>query len=178
MRIPVTRDISLTRLLPNDQQAVLNHLADPDIAATTVGIPHPFGTHDFAEKLARDEETESRFGHPLYLAVRQSNGSLIGMIGFHEVNCDGVLEVGYWLGKPWWGQGIMTDAVRAACSHAFYVSDLGVVFARAFTTNFASQRVLEKVGFRRDGPTMFDKDGHEIVGWRYLLTEDLIEPPF
>ncbi len=156
MQVPINDHLSLTKLFPTDQQAVCHHLADPAVAGTTVGIPYPFGPDDFAQRLARDAAMDAEFGHPLYLAIRQSNGWLIGMLAFQD---DGVIELGYWLAKPWWGQGITTVAVRAACHHAFFKWDVDVILASCFQSNVASRRVLEKNGFMYEGRHQLVKDG-------------------
>ena len=174
MQVPINDQLSLTKLLANDQQAVCHHLADPAVAATTVGIPYPFGPEDFAQRLARDEAMEAEFGHPLYLAIRQPNGWLIGMIAFQEVVGGGVLELGYWLAKPFWGQGMMTSAVREACHHAFFQCNVEVIIASCFTSNVASRRVLEKNGFEFEGRHQLVKDGLPIDSWMYVLEA----PPF
>lgn len=175
MHLQVTPEIALTKLLPNDLEAVCQHLADPDIAATTVGVPHPFGPHEFGERLARNAAMEAEFGHPLYLAIRQSNGSLIGMIAFEEVIGDGVIELGYWLAKPWWTTGIMTAAVRVACDHAFFQWDIEVFLASCFMSNVASRRVLEKNGFVVcEGQHQLVKDCKSIDSWMFVLEA----PPF
>jgi len=60
-------------------------------------------------------------------------------------------EIGYWLGESHWGRGIMTDTVRLMTNYAFDHLNLERVFAVPFTTNTASCRVLEKVGYEREG---------------------------
>ena len=60
-------------------------------------------------------------------------------------------EIGYWLGRPFWGRGIMTDAVRAATLYAFDDLELRRVFAVPFANNVASRRVLEKAGYVLEG---------------------------
>jgi RimJ/RimL family protein N-acetyltransferase len=60
-------------------------------------------------------------------------------------------EIGYWLGEPYWGRGIASDAVRLTTHYAFDELNLERVFAVPFTTNVASCRVLEKVGYEREG---------------------------
>lgn len=60
-------------------------------------------------------------------------------------------ELGYWLGEPFWGQGIMTGAVRRICEEAFLRYDLVRIFAEPFAHNTGSRRVLEKAGFQLEG---------------------------
>lgn len=60
-------------------------------------------------------------------------------------------EIGYWIGKPYWGRGLTTAAVRAVTAHAFENLGLLRVYALPFEENLASARVLEKAGYLREG---------------------------
>ena len=57
-------------------------------------------------------------------------------------------EMGYWLAEEYWGRGIMTEAVIRIIEHGFKSFDLNRIFARPFSANLASQRVLEKAGMK------------------------------
>jgi ribosomal-protein-alanine N-acetyltransferase len=56
-------------------------------------------------------------------------------------------ELGFWLGEPFWGRGIMTEAVRAFVPWAFERFSLSRIYAQVFAFNTGSARVLEKAGF-------------------------------
>ncbi len=60
-------------------------------------------------------------------------------------------ELGYWLAEPFWGRGIMAEAIKALTEYGF--KDLGIhrIFAEPYAANPASARVLEKAGFIREG---------------------------
>jgi ribosomal-protein-alanine N-acetyltransferase len=60
-------------------------------------------------------------------------------------------EMGYWLAEPYWGKGIMTDAVQFLTTWAFRELKLHRLSAEPYDTNTASHRVLEKAGFIREG---------------------------
>jgi [ribosomal protein S5]-alanine N-acetyltransferase len=60
-------------------------------------------------------------------------------------------EIGYWLAEPFWGRGIVTEAVRAVSAEAFRRHEIMRLFAVPFADNVASVRVLEKAGFVREG---------------------------
>ena len=60
-------------------------------------------------------------------------------------------ELGYYLGRAYWGRGIMTWAVEAACQWAFAHTDLLRIYAMPFVRNLPSCRVLEKAGFQLEG---------------------------
>jgi RimJ/RimL family protein N-acetyltransferase len=83
-------------------------------------------------------------------------------------------EIGFWLGEPFWGRGLMTDAVRAVTAHAMKVHDLRRIFGGVFEWNPASMRVLEKAGYVREGILRSSalKDGHVIDQVLYAITRD------
>ena len=63
-------------------------------------------------------------------------------------------NLGYWLGRPYWGRGYMTEAARGFLAHVFEAGLGDVVYSGAFADNATSLRVQEKLGFVRDGETM------------------------
>ncbi len=82
-------------------------------------------------------------------------GVAAGGIGVRPVDDGrpGAAHIGYWLGEPFWGRGIMTRAVRLVADHALLRLGYRRLEAPVFARNPASMRVLEKCGFRRgDGP--------------------------
>ena len=60
-------------------------------------------------------------------------------------------EVGYWIGREFWGRGIMVEAVRAVTQYGFEALGLVRVFALPFVTSTRSSRVLEKAGYVKEG---------------------------
>ena len=60
-------------------------------------------------------------------------------------------ELGYWLGRAWWGRGIMTAAAGEMCRLLFARGDVHRVWASALAVNVGSWRVMEKIGMRREG---------------------------
>jgi len=80
-------------------------------------------------------------------------GEFCGMIGLFPKNdvykYSG--ELGYWLGEPFWGKGIATQALQLICIHAFEELGLERVYAGVFDYNKGSAKVLEKNGFQKEG---------------------------
>lgn len=60
-------------------------------------------------------------------------------------------ELGYWFGRPFWGKGVATEAVRQMCARGFAAWDIVRILAEPFSCNRASCRVLEKNGFQHEG---------------------------
>ena len=85
-----------------------------------------------------------------YAIVLKETGLPIGSIGLHHNDLaekDDEAELGYWLGVPYWGQGIVPEAAREVLRHAF--EDLGLVriWCGYYDGNEKSKRVQEKLGF-------------------------------
>jgi len=115
-------------------------------------FPHPYTLDDGKAFLAMASE----FDPPRILAIVMEEGA-IGSIGVfpqtdvHRYNA----EMGYWLAEPYWGRGIITRAIARMVDYGFKTWEINRIFARPYGTNLASQRVLEKNGFKREA--LFEK---------------------
>ena len=110
-------------------------------------FPHPYTVDDANAwvELTSAQEPPTNFAVVMQEAV--------GGIGFSLQNDIARVsaEIGYWLSSSHWNKGVMTAAVRAVTDYAFTRFSLTRVFAVPYATNIASQRVLEKVGYVREG---------------------------
>lgn len=86
------------------------------------------------------------------------NDQFIGVVGF-SYHPGEPPEIGYWLGEPHWGKGIMSEAVKALLEAAFATGLYPKLKARALADNAGSLNVLEKAGFKRIGEAL-DTNGH------------------
>ncbi len=108
-------------------------------------FPHPY-THEKGKQFI--EYTLQSF--PSNILAIVVNGETVGSIGVHpqtDIHRKN-LELGYWLGEPFWGKGIITRAIPQMVEYGFKNWDVTRIFARPFGTNLASQKVLEKCGFK------------------------------
>jgi RimJ/RimL family protein N-acetyltransferase len=124
---------------------------DKAIAATTTSIPHPY-EDGMAEKWIGSHPEGFEKGEQVAFAITlKENGELIGAIGL-GLNLDQErAELGYWIGKPYWGRGYCTEAARAVLRHAFTELRLNRVHAHHFSHNPASGRVMQKLGMQHEG---------------------------
>jgi len=110
----------------------------------TNGFPHPYTEEDGKAYLSTVISD-----NPTKVFAIEVDGEAVGSIGIfpqtdiHEKNA----EMGYWLAEEYWGQGIMVEAIKEITAYGFQTFDIVRIFARPFSTNFQSQRVLEKAGF-------------------------------
>lgn len=103
---------------------------------------------------------------------RAADGVFIGWCGLAKWNrAYRSATMGYCLAEPAWGQGFATEAADASLQWAFATLDLNRVHAEADTRNLASGRVLEKLGFVREGTLREDciVDGEISDSWVYGL---------
>jgi RimJ/RimL family protein N-acetyltransferase len=111
-------------------------------------FPSPYTEEDgkiWLEKMAE--------ASPIVNLAIDMDGACIGGIGL-ILNSDVYVysaEIGYWLGEPFWNQGIATEAVRQMIEYCFYYFDIIRIYAEVFEINKASMRVLEKNGFYLEG---------------------------
>lgn len=91
------------------------------------------------------------------------DGTFVGVIGVRLREANALQRgagpnIGYWIGEPFWGQGFMSETVRAFVRHIFESVGTDAIYSGAFSENAASLRVQEKAGFVRDGDTtLFSK---------------------
>jgi RimJ/RimL family protein N-acetyltransferase len=103
------------------------------------------------------------------------DGDAVGTIGLDDLNeVWGTAELGYMIAPAHWGHGYATDATRAICGYAFEERRIEKVVAKAYETNPASCRVLEKAGFEREGRLRREAfvDGERVDVVRFGLLAD------
>ena len=143
----------LSGVRPDDGAALVEHFAAREIYDRTLNIPYPYTEADAEQWLARRAESTRSQGREVSFAIRRADGQLIGAVGADslQVGASHRAEIGYWLARPYWGRGIMTDAVGAYVRYAFGELGLLRLTAHVFAFNVGSARVLEKNGFLREG---------------------------
>jgi len=131
-----------------DAKRVVALVNDRRIAENTARIPHPYAIADAREWIGAANKKDGDASFVIIAA-----GEIIGGCGYHSR--DGVPEIGYWLGVPFWGNGYATEAARALIDHAFGDRGHPMLVAGARISNPASRRVLEKCGFQWTGVGLY-----------------------
>ena len=134
-------------------------------------FPHPYTMEDAVAWVQSQKDRDL----PTNLAIADADEA-IGAIGL-RLQGDvyrRTAEVGYWLGEPFWGQGIATHALRAMTEYAFATFDLVRLYALVKEWNPASARVLEKCGFTLEGRLRKNvtKDGKTVDQFLYALVRE------
>jgi RimJ/RimL family protein N-acetyltransferase len=176
--IKVRDGVHLSGVRETDKSAILEHLRTRDVYNTTLNIPHPYLEEHADWWIQKRIEHAKKLGREVSFAIRNAQDELIGVVSADnlELGATHKAEIGYWLAKPYWGKGIMTDAVKTFVGYAFGELQLLRLTAHVFEFNASSARVLEKNGFRLEGRLRkhFRKDDELLDARLYgLLKEDL-----
>jgi [ribosomal protein S5]-alanine N-acetyltransferase len=159
----------------SDASRVQELAGDRAIADTTATVPHPY-PQGAAEAWISTHANQWSAGTAVTFAVtRAEDGELVGAVGLEINQPDRSGELGYWIGKPYWGHGFATEAAGALLDFAFATASLNRVQARHLTRNPASGRVMEKLGMAHEG--LFREatkkwDAFEDVAQRAVLRRD------
>ena len=133
----------------SDLDSLVRHANNPDIAKfMTDGFPHPYTEENGQAFIAFATKDD-----PIHIFAIDVAGEAVGGIGLHpqaDVHRKNA-ELGYWLAEPFWGKGIITNAIKEIVAFGFKTYDINRIFARPFATNIGSQKVLEKAGFALEG---------------------------
>ena len=176
-----TNRLSLRPFTLDDAATVQRLAGDEAVAATTLNVPHPY-EDGMAEAWIRTHGRRFDRGEAVTFAVTlRDDGTLIGAIGLTIDDRHGRAELGYWIGKPYWGRGYATEAGRAVVRYGFEVLGLNRIQASHFEGNLASGRVMQKLGMAyegrrrqavKKGDRFIDLDGYAILKSEYEQPED------
>ena len=134
-----------------DAESLFKYASDPELGPRAGWLPHKsveesreiIRTIFSAEGMWAVElrETHEAIGCVGYLPSSSSN------LAIEENQC----EVGYWIGRPYWGRGICTEALSLVVDYCLKVKGFSVLWGSYFPENPASGRVMEKCGFTDTG---------------------------
>lgn len=136
----------------SDAQEVQRQAGHPDVAATTATIPHPY-PDGLAEQWIAGHAKVFEAGTGIEWAmIEAQSGKLVGCIslmGISKTHQRG--EIGYWVGKEFWGQGFCTEATKAVIQYSFEQLKLNKVTSRHMHINPASGKVMLNAGMQQEG---------------------------
>ena len=132
-----------------DAESLAEHANNINVAGNLRDrFPHPYTVKDARAFLRQAVAAKD----PTNLAI-ETGGQAVGAIGYvpgRDVERFSA-EIGYWLGEPFWGRGIVTEALQLVTQHAFEQMNFLRLFALPFADNAGSVRVLEKAGYVLEG---------------------------
>ena len=162
----------------DDAEALYGYARDPEVGPPAGWVPHTSveNSREIIRTVLSAPET--------YAVCLKKDGKAIGSIGFHRndlAETDDEYELGYWIGKPYWGQGMIPEAARALLRYAFLELRMARIWCGYYDGNRKSRRVMDKLGFVYHHKT----EGLEVpllgeirTGHAMLLTKDAWENSF
>lgn len=146
-----TRRLTLDALALDDAPELQRLAGAREIADTTLSIPHPYEL-DHAVAWIEQQRKEAARGRAISFAVRLSNRTLIGSCGLRDIDREHLqAELGFWIGRDWWGEGYAREAAAAVMRFGFETLALNRIYAHRMARNPAAGRVLEACGMHREG---------------------------
>ena len=144
-------EVTLRPWREGDENSIARYADNAKIAANLRDVfPWPYSRQDAVDFVAGCVQNEGR--GQLCRAI-EMDGEAVGSISL-TLGTDVYrrsAELGYFLGEPFWGRGLMTAAVAAMCREGFGTWDIVRIYAEVYARNTASHRVLEKAGFSLEG---------------------------
>jgi [ribosomal protein S5]-alanine N-acetyltransferase len=148
MKIPSlnTKRLILRAFETSDVDPLFQILAEEEVLRY---FPNPKSPpREKVDRLIQNQlEQWEQYGYAWWAVTLASSGELIGWCGLQFLPETGETEVGYLLGKPWWGKGYATEAASASLNFAFQdIHHLDEIIALVHPDNQASIHVIEKIG--------------------------------
>jgi len=115
-------------------------VGDLEVSRWTSNIPHPYSEQDAFDWITSTGQDDSKHSFAVEL-----DGQLVACVSYWPHGSGGV-EIGYWVGKVYWGKGVCSNALKLLLESGAIPSQSDI-HARTMAGNTRSQRVLEKCGF-------------------------------
>lgn len=173
-----TERLILRLLKPGDALAMELLIDDYEIAKTTLNIPHPYPKGS-AESFIHFRTEVAKKGDGFSFAIlEKTNRVFTGVIGLHIDKNHKKAELAYWIGKPYWSKGYVTEAANRICEFVFHDLELNRLWAAAMTKNPASSRVMKKIGMSYEGTFrqhFLKWDKYEDIEYYAMLKGDFLK---
>jgi RimJ/RimL family protein N-acetyltransferase len=147
----VTERLILRAPREQDAEAIATLADNRHIADMLARMPHPYSIGHARAFIHMEQQRRAGVGYAITLI---GTGTLIGCAGLNLTERG--LELGYWIGEPYWNRGFATEAAHALVDLAFRETEAGVLHAACRVINPASRRVIHKCGFQYAGQGMMN----------------------
>jgi len=176
MTILTSNRLKLRPATAADAARIAALMNDWDVVRTLANVPYPYSLADAENWLA--QISAAAVPAEVY-AIERHNIGLVGIISLSVIASDPsgeqVRDLGYWLGKRHWGEGITTEAAATVIKHGFDNLGLDEIISSALHENSGSLKVQDKVGFELigDGHQFFSARNEKLAVRRVRMDRDL-----
>ena len=139
--------------MESDAEVLFKYASDPDVGPRAGWPPHQ--SEEESRAVIRNIFSN---GHTWALVLKET-GEPIGCMGYYDASESNIeigpedAKLGYWIAKPYWNQGLCTEALRAMINWCFNKNGFQTLWSDFFVDNPASGRVMKKCGFKDTGET-------------------------
>ena len=133
-----------------DIDSITKYCKDRLVSRWLLRVPYPYKRKDAEDFIKRNRKKELK-GEARRFGI-EIDGEIVGVCSLESIDLKNKnAELGYWLGKPFWKKGYMTEAVKMVVEYGFKKMKLERIYASALDVNIGSQKVLKKLGFKKEG---------------------------
>lgn len=144
--------VVLRPLVVDDARVIERLAGDPRIAATTLHVPHPYPSGAAATWIASHPSAFEKDASLTLGVTLGGSTELVGAVALGAISRANLhAELSYWIGVPYWGRGLATEAAQVILAYGFDVLALERIHGACFAGNDASKRVLVRVGMIHEG---------------------------
>ncbi|KOP69694.1 acetyltransferase [Lysinibacillus sp. FJAT-14745] len=174
-KLMITTERLVLRLFQtSDAETVAKLCNNYNIYKSTMYLPYPYSLNDALSWMEHHYENFMGDFSYEFAITDKDTGELYGAIALSNNKHFNHGEIAYWIGEEYWGKGYATEAAQSIVQFAFEEKKLHKVFARYFSTNPASGKVMEKIGMKQEGilKDHIIKDGkHEDLVYYGIINE-------
>lgn len=174
-KIALKDDTLLMRPLETRDAGDIHALASAKEIADNTFVPHPYPPEAALDFIRSRHELWRQGEEYVFGIIERGSGRFAGCMGIRLVVAHHRAEVGYWIGKPYWGRGLATSALCLLLQFGFERLHLNRIEAGHFEHNPASGRVMQKAGMQFEGiRRQYAWHGDHFIDllWYVILRED------
>lgn len=166
--------VKMRPLAPADIESVFALASAREIAENTF-VPHPYSldaAQEFVDRVRGQWSTDEAY---VFAILDKATDAFAGVMGIHPEASHNSATVGYWIGKPFWGRGIATAALRLLIEFGFERLELNRIEAGHLAHNAASGRVMQKADMRCEGTrrgSQLHRGQYKDAVWYAIIRED------
>ncbi len=170
--LPLATERLVLRPLEDKDAVPLTTLAnDKRVAERLARLPHPYTLADAHKFISYAQDGIKSGTHVELAVIRRADQTFMGVVGLED-------EIGYWLGREFWGQNYGKEAAKALIHFAFLILQKENLVGSSLADNTASRRIFEGLGFKQTGTKECTSRGYEGTrpGVTYALSQkDFLE---
>lgn len=176
-----TPRLLLRPIQPEDGPALLPLIQNWNVVQWLAVVPWPYTADDMTWFIANIATPRAATPDPIFALLLDGQTP----IGAAECKVEGdesgghPIHLGFWLGEPYWGRGLMREAVAALITRAFARPKTGIIHSGVFDGNERSLRLHESLGFERTGtrPHFCKSQNKDLPLVTLALTRERFSPP-